>query len=141
MAELNGHEGGNAGDCQAKPTVPSRGQRPPAEGVEGRRQAKGNAGPQNTPRTQSRTGVNSAWDRIRQAARTDKGRRFTALLHHVYSTETLREAYFGLKRDAAPGVDGETWQTYGEQLGNNLADLSDRLRRGAYRARPVRRVL
>ena len=70
----------------------------------------------------------------------DKGRRFTTLLHHVYNIETLREAYFNLKREAAPGVDGETWQSYGEQLESNLVDLSDRLRRGAYRAKPVRRV-
>ena len=141
MADINGHEGGNAGDSQVKPTVPSEGRRPSAEGVEGRQQAKGNAGPQNTPRTQSRVGVPSAWDRIRQAATTDKERRFTALLHHVYDIGTLRKAYFGLKRDAAPGVDGETWQSYGEHLENNLMDLSERLRRGAYRAKPVRRVL
>ena len=140
MAELNGHEGGNAGDSQAKPTVPSGGRTTQAEGVEGRRQAEGNAGPQNTSRTQGREGVPSAWDRIRQAAKTDKGRRFTALLHHVYAIETLREAYFGLKQDAAPGVDGETWQAYGEQLENNLEDLSARLQRGAYRAKPVRRT-
>jgi group II intron reverse transcriptase/maturase len=108
--------------------------------VEGRRQAKGNAGPQNTSRAQDRQGVPSAWDRIRQAAKTDKGRRFTTLLHHVYNIETLREAYFGLKRDAAPGVDGETWQTYGDHLEANLKDLSERLQRGAYRAKPVRRV-
>ena len=140
MAELNGHEGGNAGNSQAKPTVPSGGRTTQAEGVEGRRQAEGNAGPQNTSRTQGREGVPSAWDRIRQAAKTDKGRRFTALLHHVYAIETLREAYFGLKQDAAPGVDGETWQAYGEQLENNLEDLSARLQRGAYRAKPVRRT-
>jgi group II intron reverse transcriptase/maturase len=82
----------------------------------------------------------SARDRIRRAAKTDKGRRFTALLHHVYDIMALREAYFGLKRDAAPGVDGETWRAYGEQLETRLADLSGRLRRGAYRAKPVRRV-
>jgi group II intron reverse transcriptase/maturase len=82
----------------------------------------------------------SARDRIRRAAKTDKGRRFTALLHHVYDITALREAYFGLKRDAAPGVDGETWRAYGEQLETRLADLSGRLRRGAYRAKPVRRV-
>lgn len=140
MADLNGHEGGNAGHGQAKPTEPGGNRTTPAEAVEGRWQAKGNAGSQNTPRTQSREGVHSARDRIRQAARTDKGRRFTTLLHHVYSIETLREAYFGLKREAAPGVDGETWQAYGEQLESNLADLSARLRRGAYRAKPVRRV-
>jgi RNA-directed DNA polymerase len=140
MADLNGHEGGNAGHGQAKPTELGGNRTTPAEAVEGRRQAKGNAGSQNTPRTQSREGVHSARDRIRQTARTDKGRRFTALLHHVYSIETLREAYFGLKREAAPGVDGETWPAYGEQLESNLADLSERLRRGAYRAKPVRRV-
>jgi RNA-directed DNA polymerase len=140
MADLNGHEGGNAGNSQAKPNEPEGGLTPSAEGVEGRQQAKGNVGSQNTPRTQSREGVSSAWDRIRQAAKTDKGRRFTALLHHVYNIETLREAYFGLKRDAAPGVDEETWQAYGEQLESRLMDLSGRLRRGAYRARPVRRV-
>jgi group II intron reverse transcriptase/maturase len=108
--------------------------------VEGRGQAKGNADLQNTPRTLGREGVLTARDRIRQAAKTDKGRRFTALLHHVYKAESLREAYFGLKRDAAPGVDGETWRAYGQQLEANLADLSARLRRGAYRAKAVRRV-
>ena len=140
MANLNGHEGGNAGDGQGTPKGPGEGDAPLAEGMEGREQAKGNAGPQNTLRAQNRGGVCSAWERIRQAARTNKERRFTTLLHHVYNIETLREAYFGLKREAAPGVDGETWQTYGEQLEFNLADLSDRLRRGAYRAKPVRRV-
>jgi len=66
--------------------------------------------------------------------------RFTALLHHVYNLEALRAAYLGLKREAAPGVDGETWRHYGEELEANLQDLSDRLKRGAYRAKPVRRV-
>jgi retron-type reverse transcriptase len=109
--------------------------------VEGKGQAKGNAGPRNTLRTQGRESVPSVRDRIRQAAETDKGRRFTALYHHVYDIRNLRQAYFGLKRDAAPGVDGETWRAYGEQLEANLADLSERLRQGAYRAKPVRRVL
>lgn len=66
--------------------------------------------------------------------------RFTALLHHIYNPEALREAYFGLKRHAAPGVDGETWQHYGQDLDENLADLSGRLQRGGYRAKPVRRA-
>jgi RNA-directed DNA polymerase len=66
--------------------------------------------------------------------------RFTALLHHVYDPEALRAAYFSLKRDAAPGVDGETWRHYGEALEENLQDLSARLKRGAYRAKPVRRA-
>lgn len=65
---------------------------------------------------------------------------FTALLHHIYDLGTLRMAYLDLKREAAPGVDGETWRHYGEALETNLQDLSDRLKRGAYRANPVRRV-
>jgi RNA-directed DNA polymerase len=66
--------------------------------------------------------------------------RFTALLHHVYEVDRLRQAYFALKRTAAAGVDGQTWKQYGEELERNLQDLSDRLRRGAYRAKPVRRT-
>jgi group II intron reverse transcriptase/maturase len=66
--------------------------------------------------------------------------RFTTLLHHVYDVEHLRQAYLALKREAAPGIDGETWQHYGEALEANLADLSGRLKQGAYRAKPVRRA-
>ena len=66
--------------------------------------------------------------------------RFTALLHHVYDIDRLREAYRVLKRDAAAGIDGETWRHYGEALEENLRDLAERLKRGAYRAKPVRRV-
>ena len=73
-------------------------------------------------------------------ARKDRKARFTTLLHHIYDHEALRAAYFGLKREAAPGVDGETWRHYGEALEDNLRDLADRLKRGAYRAKPVRRV-
>ena len=66
--------------------------------------------------------------------------RFTALLHHVHDVSRLHAAFFALKRDAAPGVDGETWRHYGQALEENLQDLSARLERGAYRAKPVRRV-
>src|SRR5436309_7983334 len=76
----------------------------------------------------------------RQAAKKDKKLRFTALPHHIYNLETLRMAYFSLKKEAAPGVDGETWRHYGEQLEANLQDLAERLKRGAYRAKPVRRT-
>ena len=108
--------------------------------MEGRGLAKGNLRQQNAPRTQSRDGAPSALERVRQAAERDKKVRFTALLHHVYNVERLRAAYFALKREAAPGVDGETWQHYGEALEANLPDLSGRLKRGAYRAKPVKRV-
>jgi group II intron reverse transcriptase/maturase len=81
----------------------------------------------------------NAVERIRQAASRDKRLRFTTLWHHVYNTGHLGEAYYSLKRDAAPGVDGETWRHYGEDLEENLLDLAGRLKRGAYRAKPVRR--
>jgi RNA-directed DNA polymerase len=112
----------------------------PAEEVEERGLAKGNALRQTRTRTQSRADLQHALERIRQAARRDKDLRFTALWHHVYAVERLREAYYNLKRKATPGIDGQTWQHYGESLGENLRALSGRLRRGAYRAKPVKRV-
>jgi group II intron reverse transcriptase/maturase len=84
--------------------------------------------------------VHSALERVRQVAKEDKKQRFTALLHHVYDIDRLRTAYLAIKRDAATGEDGETWHHYRENLEGNLQDLSLRLKRGAYRARPVRRV-
>ena len=111
-----------------------------AEGMEGRELAKGKTLEQNTPRTQGRDGVQSALERIREAAQKDRRQRFTALFHHVYSVEQLRKSYFDLKRNAAPGIDGETWRRYGERLEDHLQDLSGRLKRGAYRARPVVRA-
>jgi group II intron reverse transcriptase/maturase len=89
---------------------------------------------------QSRNDVQQGLARVRQAATMDKSMRFTALLHHVYNPDTLREAYSALKRDASAGVDGETWKSYGENLDDNILDLSGRLKRGAYRARPGRRA-
>jgi group II intron reverse transcriptase/maturase len=108
--------------------------------MEGRGLAKGNLPQQNASRTPSREDALSALERVRQAASKDKKLRFTALLHHIYNPETLRRVYFSLKKEAAPGVDGETWRHYGETLEDNLQDLSYRLKRGAYRAKPVRRV-
>jgi RNA-directed DNA polymerase len=81
----------------------------------------------------------NAMERIRQAACRDKQLRFTTLWHHVYNIDHLRGAYFSLKRNAAPGVDGETWRHYAENLEENLRDLAARLKRGAYRAKPVKR--
>ena len=112
----------------------------PAEWVEGRGLAKGNPDQSSGLRTQSRVSSQEGLARIRQAASRDKRLRFTALWHHVYEIDRLRAAYRGLKRDASAGVDDQTWQQYGLKLEDNLRDLSDRLRRGAYRAKPVRRV-
>ena len=118
---------------------PAPQEQPVAEGMEGRGLAKGNLHQQNVSWTPSQKNAPSALERVRQAARHKK-LRFTALLHHVYNTETLGMAYFSLKKEAAPGVDGETWRHYGENLEENLQGLSGRLKRGAYRAKPVRRV-
>ncbi len=85
---------------------------PAEEGKEGRGLAKGNLPQQNASRTPSRKDAPSALERVRQAAGKDKKLRFTALLHHIYNLETLRMAYFSLKKEAAPGVDGETWRHY-----------------------------
>jgi RNA-directed DNA polymerase len=111
-----------------------------AEDVAGRELAKGKTGEQTRVRTQCRSALQRALDRLRQAARRDHAKPLTALWHHVYDINRLREAYYGLNHEAAPGVDGETWEAYGENLEANLRDLSDRLKRGAYHARPVKRV-
>lgn len=134
----------NAGGKSDRPEVPEKlpnnADGAAAEVMEGRGRTKGNRQERNVLRTQSREGAQSALERVRQVAREDKKQRFTALLHHVYDIERLRSAFFALKRDAAAGVDGETWRHYRERLEEHLQELSERLRRGAYRARPVRRV-
>src|SRR2546427_4485102 len=135
---MNGH--GKSDRRTVPMKFPNKAGQPAAEGAEGKGLAKGNLRQQNAPRTPSRKCAPSALERVRQAARRDRKAKFTALLHHVYNPETLRAAYFSLKKEAAPGVDGETWRHYGEALGDNLQDLADRLKRGAYRAKPVRRV-
>lgn len=113
---------------------------PPAERVEERRLAKGNSKERDRTRTQIRLDLQHALDRVRQAAVRDREIKFTNLWFHVYDIDRLTEAYFGLKRDASPGVDRVTWREYGEALEGNLLDLADRLKRGAYRAKPVKRV-
>ena len=119
---------------------PNNAGQPVAEEREGSGLAKGNLRQQNAPRTPSRDGALSALERVRQAAKGDRKLRFTALLHHVYDLNRLRAAYSSLKKEAAPGVDGETWRHYGEEVEDNLRALAGRLKRGAYRAKPVRRV-
>src|SRR5262244_3393914 len=110
-----------------------------AEPVEQRAGAKGNASGQSTHRTQGRERVSQALDRVRKAARLKRKEKLTALLHHI-NVDLLREAFFALKRDAAPGVDGMTWQSYEADLEGNLTDLASRVHRGAYRALPSRRT-
>ena len=120
--------------------LPNDAGRPAEEAGEGRGRTEGNPRQQNASRTQRRTNAPSALERIRQAARRDNKMRFTALLHHVCDVPRLRTAFLALKKDAAPGVDGETWRHYEQALETNLQDLSERLKQGAYRAKPVRRA-
>jgi len=110
-----------------------------AEPVEPRAGTKRNVGEQSTHQTQGWARVTQALDRVRQAARLRKEEKFTALFHHL-SVDLLREAFFALKRDAAPGVDGMRWETYEADLERNLTDLHSRVQRGAYRALPSRRA-
>src|SRR4029077_2140164 len=143
--EVEGHtpmtNGRGKSDSSTVPAkLPNKAEEPAAEAMEEKGLAKGNSPERNALRTQSREGAPSALERVRQAATRDKKQRFTALLHYVYDVERLRAAYFATKKNAAAGVDGETWEHYGETLEANLQDLSHRLKRGAYRARPVRRV-
>jgi len=134
------HGRGKSDTCVVPGKSPNNAGRPAAEGREGRRVAKGNSREHHRLRTQGRARLHRALARVRQAATRDTSLRFTALLHHIYSPDTLREAYFGLKRHAAPGIDGVMWRHYGENLEENLHDLSARLQRGAYRAKPTRRT-
>src|SRR5271169_1618971 len=110
-----------------------------AEPMEQRAGTKGNAGQQSTHRTQSRTNVSQAQERIRKAARERKKERFTALFHHI-TIELLEEAFYALAQNAAPGVDRRTWKDYEADLEHNIEDLHQRVQRGAYRALPSRRV-
>ena len=110
------------------------------EETEGRRLANSNSTQRNRVRAQHRAALQQALERVRQAASKSKDSRLTTLWHHVYDVHRLEEAYFDLARTAAPGVDGETWRHYGEGLESNLAELSQRLQRGAYQAKPVRRI-
>ena len=112
---------------------------PAAEPVEPRAGTEGNADEQSTHRTQCRERVSQAFDRVRQAARLRKKEKFTALLQHI-NIDLLREAFFALRRDAAPGIDGLTWQAYEADLEQKLTDLHSRVHRGAYRALPSRRA-
>jgi group II intron reverse transcriptase/maturase len=107
--------------------------------VEERGLAEGNATRPTRPGHRAGIGVPSGLDRVRQAARQDRKARFTALLHHV-DLDRLRAAYWAIRPQAAPGVDGVTWQAYGQALEANLADLHRRLHAGRYQARPSRRA-
>ena len=133
----------NEGGKSDSPVVPAK---PPnkaasaaAEVVEGRGLAEGNTTRPTRPGRSAGPGVPSGLDRVREVARRDKEARFTALLHHV-DLDRLRAAYWAIRPQAAPGVDGVTWAGLRQDLEANLQDLHARVHRGAYRASPSRRA-
>ena len=127
-------------DSPVLPAKPSNNPaRAGAEAVEGRGLPKGNAASKTRSGHRAGHGAPSALDRVRQVAQKDKDAKFTALLHHV-DVDLLGTAYFALRPKAAPGVDGVTWHDYGQDLEDNLRDLHERVHRGSYRAKPVRRA-
>jgi RNA-directed DNA polymerase len=134
---MNGAGKSDGSKIPTKP--PNKAGSPAAEAVEGRDPAKGNAGEQNAPRTQGRPSAPSALARVRQAAKKDRKAKFTALMHHV-TIERLRSAFLSLEKKAAAGADGITWHMYRNGLEERLRALHEKVHRGAYRAKPSRRV-
>jgi RNA-directed DNA polymerase len=134
---MNGRGKSDSAIVAERPT--NKAGQPAEEPEERRAETEGNAVQQSTRRAQNRESVSQALDRIRQAARQRKKEKFTALLHHI-SPEHLEAAFFELKENAAPGVDGLTWRAYEEGLDAKILDLHSRLHKGAYRALPSRRI-
>jgi RNA-directed DNA polymerase len=130
--------GGKSDGCIVPKKPPNKGTKP-AEAVEGRRPAEGSTVQAPAPSTLSETSASCGLHRVRMAARQSKRARFTALLHHV-TIDHLRESFYALKRNAAPGVDGVTWQQYEVDLETHLVDLHRQVHTGAYRAQPSKRA-
>jgi RNA-directed DNA polymerase len=127
-------------DCAVIPVnQPNKEGQPSAEAGEGRAQTQENIVQSRMRPTQSGKRMSQGLHGVRQAASERKQERFTALLHHL-SVRLLRDSFYALKRQASPGVDGVTWQEYEAGLEARLIDLHSRVHRGAYQARPSRRV-
>ena len=127
-------------DCVVLPVnQPNKGGQLSAEAEEGRTQTRENIAQSHMHPTQSGKRMSQGLDGVRKAARERKQERFTALLHHL-NVELLRDSFYALQRKASPGVDGVTWQEYESGLEDRLVDLRSRVHRGAYRAKPSRRV-
>jgi group II intron reverse transcriptase/maturase len=135
--QMNGDGESYSGIVLAK--QPNEGLGGPQEVAEGRPLTKENMEEPNSCRTPNRGSEPNGLDRVRQAAKKDGELRFTTLLHHV-NLDLLHSSYYSLKKRAAAGVDGMRWEEYGDGLEARLADLHGRIHRGAYRAKPSRRV-
>ncbi len=127
-------------ECAVVPVnQPNQEGQPSAEAGEGRAQSGENIVPSYMCPTQSGKRMSQGLHGVRQAARERRQERFTALLHHR-SVDLLRTSFYALQRQAAPGVEGVTWQEYETGLEDRLVDWHSRVHRGAYRAQPSRRV-
>ena len=136
---MNMHADENSDGVIVPEKRPNKEGLPSTEAVEGRTPPKGNGDETAAARTLRRDNASNGLIAVRRAARQSNSVRFTALLHHV-TIDLLEQSYLSLERDSAPGIDGVTWQTYGENLEEKLKDLHDKVHRGSYRARPARRT-
>jgi group II intron reverse transcriptase/maturase len=127
-------------DCAAVPVnQPNKEGQPSAEVGEERAQTRENIVQSHMHPTQNGKRMSQGLDGVRKVARERKQERFTALLHHL-NVDLLRDSFYALQRKASPGIDGVTWQEYETGLEDRLVDLHSRVHRGAYRAKPSRRV-
>jgi RNA-directed DNA polymerase len=133
------HERGKSDRLVVPANPPNKAAEAAAEVGEERRRAKGNTVSKTRPGRSAGADAFSALGRVREVARRDRNARLTALLHHV-SLGRLGAAYWAIRRQAAPGVDGVTWAEYGQDLEANLQDLHGRVQSGRYRAKPSRRA-
>jgi hypothetical protein len=133
------HAAGESHDCIVPANAPNKGSQGSAEELGGRRSIKENTGESSPSRTQRREIGSRGLEGVREAAKKDKALRFTALLHHVTEAQ-LRDSFYSLRRQAAPGEDQMTWHEYEQGVEERIKDLHARVHRGAYRAQPSRRV-
>jgi RNA-directed DNA polymerase len=83
--------------------------------------------------------VSTKQQRIAELAKQRPEMSFTSLNHYL-DVDWLREAYRRLRKDSAPGYDGQTVADYGQDLETNLPSLLEWAKSGTYFAPPVRRV-
>jgi RNA-directed DNA polymerase len=127
-------------DAVVVPRKPAKTRVMPVEQVEGRTAAKGKSAARNAPPTQGGTSAPTFLQQIGERARQRPKEKWTNLLSHI-KVPLLKEAYQRLRKAAAAGVDGVTWEEYGEHLDERLLHLQDRIQSGSYHPQPVRRVL
>ena len=137
---MNGYRESDSPIISEKPANKTGDNKPVAEKVEKSGLAERNPSKQNRSQAQSWIFLPNELDRIRYAAQRNREEQFISLWHHVYDIRRLRRSFLKLKRNSAAGIDGKTWKEYGKNLGDNLKNLSERLRKGAYRARAVKRT-